>query len=183
MESERRSRGTRATTTTLCSPSPRDTAAASCWKARPGAPIPDWGAKLGYDRDELAAANRVAIDMLERSAPHRRRARRRSWSAAAIGPRGDGYDPGALMTRGRRAGLSRLADRHVPRRGRRSRLGLHPDQYRRSRSGIARAAEAAGMPCVISFTLETDGRLPTGESLGDAIETVDRATAGRRPTT
>jgi S-methylmethionine-dependent homocysteine/selenocysteine methylase len=30
---------------------------------------------------------------------------------------------------------------------------------------------------VISFTLETDGKLPTGESLGYAIETVDRATS------
>ena len=43
--------------------------------------------------------------------------------------------------------------------------------------GIACAAKAAGIPCVISFTLETDGRLPTGESLGEAIETVDRATS------
>jgi S-methylmethionine-dependent homocysteine/selenocysteine methylase len=42
--------------------------------------------------------------------------------------------------------------------------------------GIARAAKAAGMPCVISFTLETDGKLPTGETLAHAIETVDRET-------
>ena len=40
--------------------------------------------------------------------------------------------------------------------------------------GVARAAKAAGMPCVISFTLETNGRLPTGESLAAAIKTVDR---------
>ena len=43
--------------------------------------------------------------------------------------------------------------------------------------GIACAAKAAGIPCVISFTLETDGKLPTGESLRYAIETVDRATS------
>ena len=42
--------------------------------------------------------------------------------------------------------------------------------------GIACAAKAAAIRCVISFTLETDGRLPTGESLEHAIETVDRAT-------
>jgi homocysteine S-methyltransferase len=42
--------------------------------------------------------------------------------------------------------------------------------------GVVCAAKATGIPCVISFTLETDGRLPTGESLGQAIETVDRAT-------
>ena len=32
------------------------------------------------------------------------------------------------------------------------------------------------MPVVISFTVETDGRLPTGESLKAAIEAVDAAT-------
>ena len=42
--------------------------------------------------------------------------------------------------------------------------------------GVARAAHAAGMPSVISFTLETDGRLPTGEALCEAIEAVDAAT-------
>ncbi|CAF3397034.1 unnamed protein product [Rotaria sp. Silwood1] len=42
--------------------------------------------------------------------------------------------------------------------------------------GIARAAKAVGMPVVISFTLETDGRLPTGQTLKEAIELVDQAT-------
>ena len=44
--------------------------------------------------------------------------------------------------------------------------------------GIARAAESAGMPAVISFTVETDGRLPTGQTLRAAIEQVDAATSG-----
>ena len=44
--------------------------------------------------------------------------------------------------------------------------------------GVARAAQRANMPVVISFTVETDGRLPTGQSLGDAIEQVDDATSG-----
>lgn len=42
--------------------------------------------------------------------------------------------------------------------------------------GIARAARAAGLPVVISFTVETDGNLPTGQALGDAIAQVDAAT-------
>jgi S-methylmethionine-dependent homocysteine/selenocysteine methylase len=42
--------------------------------------------------------------------------------------------------------------------------------------GVTRAAQAAGLPVVISFTVETDGRLPTGERLGDAVDTVDRTT-------
>jgi homocysteine S-methyltransferase len=44
--------------------------------------------------------------------------------------------------------------------------------------GIARAAARAGMPAAISFTVETDGRLPTGPSLREAIEQVDDATDG-----
>jgi S-methylmethionine-dependent homocysteine/selenocysteine methylase len=42
--------------------------------------------------------------------------------------------------------------------------------------GVARAAQAADIPCVVSFTLETDGRLPTGEGLAEAIRAVDTAT-------
>ncbi|HVG50231.1 MAG TPA: homocysteine S-methyltransferase family protein, partial [Xanthobacteraceae bacterium] len=39
-----------------------------------------------------------------------------------------------------------------------------------------RAAVKAGMPVVISFTVETDGRLPTGQRLKDAILEVDAET-------
>ena len=42
--------------------------------------------------------------------------------------------------------------------------------------GAVRAAKAAGIPIVVSFTVETDGKLPTGEALGDAIQRVDAAT-------
>jgi homocysteine S-methyltransferase len=44
--------------------------------------------------------------------------------------------------------------------------------------GVVRAATAVGLPIVVSFTVETDGSLPTGESLGHAIESVDAATNG-----
>jgi S-methylmethionine-dependent homocysteine/selenocysteine methylase len=44
--------------------------------------------------------------------------------------------------------------------------------------GIARAAAEAGLPVAISFTLETDGRLPSGQALGEAIGQVDAETAG-----
>ena len=42
--------------------------------------------------------------------------------------------------------------------------------------GLTRAAIAAGMPVVISFTVETDGRLPSGQPLGEAIQQVDDET-------
>ena len=41
--------------------------------------------------------------------------------------------------------------------------------------GVTRAAQAAGMPVAIAFTVETDGRLPTGQGLQEAIEEVDAA--------
>jgi S-methylmethionine-dependent homocysteine/selenocysteine methylase len=44
--------------------------------------------------------------------------------------------------------------------------------------GVTRAAQAAGLPAAISFTVETDGRLPTGPTLREAIDQVDDATAG-----
>ncbi len=44
--------------------------------------------------------------------------------------------------------------------------------------GVVRAAESFGLPIVVSFTVETDGRLPTGQPLGEAINSVDDATAG-----
>ena len=49
--------------------------------------------------------------------------------------------------------------------------------YAEEAIGIARAAERAGMPVVISFTVETDGRLPTGQDLRAAVEQVDSATS------
>ena len=51
--------------------------------------------------------------------------------------------------------------------------------YAEEATGVTRAAAAAGLPVVISFTLETDGRLPSGQALGGAIEQVDDATDGR----
>jgi homocysteine S-methyltransferase len=48
--------------------------------------------------------------------------------------------------------------------------------YAEEAIGVARAAAEAGLPAAISFTVETDGRLPSGQPLGEAIEQVDRET-------
>jgi S-methylmethionine-dependent homocysteine/selenocysteine methylase len=50
--------------------------------------------------------------------------------------------------------------------------------YTEEAAGVARAARSAGMPVAISFTVETDGKLPTGQSLREAIEQVDDASSG-----
>ena len=56
-------------------------------------------------------------------------------------------------------------------------VGAYTLNYPEEAVGIARAARAAGMPVAISFTVETDGRLPSGDTLEAAIGEVDRASA------
>jgi S-methylmethionine-dependent homocysteine/selenocysteine methylase len=95
--------------------------------------------------------------------------------SGCLGPRGDGYDPGRIMSR------QEAEDYHLRQAAALAAAG--PDLLTamtitnvNEAIGIARAAEKIGLPLVISFTTETDGRLPTGDSLRGAIETVDQAT-------
>jgi S-methylmethionine-dependent homocysteine/selenocysteine methylase len=140
------------------------------WRANP-----DWGAKLDYSLDALAAANREAIALMERlRANHESRASPMVISGN-IGPRGDGYDPGMIMT------PDEAQDYHS------WQVGVFAETEAdmvaaatltnvNEAVGIARAAKAAEMPVALSFTLETDGRLPTGQTLKEAVETVDLLT-------
>ena len=99
--------------------------------------------------------------------------------SGCIGPRGDGYKPDSMMSAGE-------AEAYHARQIRTFR-GTDADMvtaitmnYADEAIGIARAAAAADMPVAISFTVETDGRLATGQPLGEAIEMVDDA-SGRAP--
>lgn len=142
------------------------------WRANP-----DWGTKLGYDAHGLDAVNRDAIAMLKSIRDDLETAATTCVISGNLGPRGDGYDPGEVMTE------AAACDYHAAQIGTFASAGADmvaaltitntPEAI-----GIVRAARAAGMPAAISFTVETDGRLPTGETLGKAIETVDAATDG-----
>jgi S-methylmethionine-dependent homocysteine/selenocysteine methylase len=97
--------------------------------------------------------------------------------SGCIGPRGDGYVVGDVMSPEEAHGYhaaqvetfaSTSADLV-------SALTL---TYADEATGIARAAAEAGIPSVVSFTLETDGRLPSGHELREAIAEVDAATGG-----
>jgi S-methylmethionine-dependent homocysteine/selenocysteine methylase len=141
------------------------------WRANP-----DWGAKLGYTADELERVNRRGVTLLEEL-----RAEAGDeltlLISGCIGPRGDGYRADALMTAGE-------AERyHAPQietfaETSADLITALTMTYAHEAAGIARAAVTHGMPVVISFTIETDGRLPSGQSLGDAIEQVELATDG-----
>jgi S-methylmethionine-dependent homocysteine/selenocysteine methylase len=134
----------------------------------------DWAEKAGYGRDALAHLNRAAIDLMHEIRERYETAASPVVVSGAIGPRGDGYDPGRLMS------PDEAADYHC------FQIGLFRDAGADLVSaftitnigeaqGIAHAAKAEDMPCVISFTVETDGRLPTGDSLAEAVESVDDA--------
>jgi homocysteine S-methyltransferase len=133
----------------------------------------DWGARLGYSAKEMAAANRRAVRLLEEI--------RGEFSGKAVingcvGPRGDGYNPDKKMSP-KEAERYHSAQIQTFEDGAADMVTAITMNYVEEALGIAIAAESAGIPVVISFTVETDGRLPTGQTLCEAIEEVDAATS------
>jgi S-methylmethionine-dependent homocysteine/selenocysteine methylase len=141
------------------------------WRASP-----DWGAKLGYGQRELAAANRRAIALLGEVRNEFGRIEDVVISGC-VGPRGDGYVADQAMSR-REALAYHATQVRVFQESGADLVTAITMNYADEAVGIARAAQDAGMPVAISFTVETDGLLPTGQTLRAAIEYVDRATAG-----
>lgn len=135
----------------------------------------DWGARLGFDAAALADVNRRAIGLLVELRDLYETPAAPMLVSGVIGPRGDGYRPGATMSaaeaaRYHAAQIETFADSEA------DMVGAYTLNYVEEAVGIALAARAADLPCVISFTLETDGRLPTGQSLREAVEQVDAQT-------
>jgi S-methylmethionine-dependent homocysteine/selenocysteine methylase len=142
------------------------------WRANP-----DWAEKLGYSLAALDAVNRAAVEFAEEVRAAAAADGVPAVVSGCIGPRGDGYDPGEAMTPDE-------AERyHAVQIG--SFAATTADQVTaitmtnaEEAIGIVRAAAAAGIAAAISFTVETDGLLPTGQSLRDAVEEVDASTGG-----
>jgi S-methylmethionine-dependent homocysteine/selenocysteine methylase len=133
----------------------------------------DWAARLGYDRDQLAAVNRQAVEYvtaLAESYPAVERV-----VNGVIGPRGDGYVVEATMSAAEAASYHGLQARAFADAGAQM-ISAITMTYSDEAIGVTRAATAVGLPVVISFTVETDGRLPSGESIAEAITRVDEAT-------
>lgn len=132
----------------------------------------DWAAKLGYDAVSLADANRSAIGLLLEVRAKLETPATPIVISGNLGPRGDGYRADARMSveEARRYHAAQIAtfaatDADM--------LGAFTMNYVEEAVGIALAARAARMPLALSFTLETDGKLPSGQSLVRAIERVD----------
>jgi len=135
----------------------------------------DWGDKLGYSRDDIAAVNRDAIRLMLELRHIHESTDTMMVVSGCVGPRGDGYDPGQVMT------VQEAETYHTRQISSFAEAGADMMTAMTMTNtneavGIANAAIKVGLPVAISFTLETDGRLPTGQTLEEAIEAVDVVT-------
>ncbi|HXV30358.1 MAG TPA: homocysteine S-methyltransferase family protein [Sinorhizobium sp.] len=136
----------------------------------------DWGEKLGYDAEALDQVNRDAVYLLTDLRAEYERPQAPIVLSGAIGPRGDGYKAGRMTA-------EEAEDYHTAQvqsfaASEADMVAAYTLTNTDEAIGIARAARSHGMPCAISFTVETDGNLVTGRSLREAIETVDAETNG-----
>ena len=140
------------------------------WRASP-----DWGERLGLSPDALAALNRDAMALIA--------GLRADWRdvptvlSGNVGPRGDGYVPDAAMTAEAAEDYHRWQTALLAAAGAELLTAMTLNTVAEA-IGFTRAAAATGLPAVVSFTVETDGRLPGGETLAAAIAAVDEATGG-----
>jgi homocysteine S-methyltransferase len=138
----------------------------------------DWGARIGYPAAELRRVNESAVELLAEVRGHYRDAASTPVVVSgSIGPRADAYHPTARMSEDEAANyhteqIEILAATEV------DLVHAMTITYAAEAIGIARAAARSGVPAVISFTTETDGRLPDGTTLAAAVAAVDTATGG-----
>jgi S-methylmethionine-dependent homocysteine/selenocysteine methylase len=140
---------------------------------------PDWAARLGYSAAALTAANVDAIELMHGLRAVHERPKTPIVISGCVGPRGDGYVAGEQMA------VEEAQAYHTPQV--RAMAGAGCDVVTATTMtnvpeaiGIVRAVQRQGVPSVVSFTVETDGRLPSGATLEAAIAEVDGAT-GRGP--
>jgi S-methylmethionine-dependent homocysteine/selenocysteine methylase len=137
------------------------------WRANPG-----WGAAIGYDGPDLARVNAEAVELVEPLRDAADGDESPVLISGCLGPLDDGYAPGELLSADETQ-ASHSAQVETFARTSADTVTAMTITYVEEALGIARAAATAGMPSVISFTVETDGRLPSGQALGEAVEEVD----------
>ena len=137
----------------------------------------DWGARLGYTSEALANVNRQAIQMLMEIRKEYESDQTPVVISGCLGPRGDGYIPGSVMNAHEAESYHWDQIESFANSGADMVCAITMN-YVEEAIGITRAAKRANIPVAISFTVETDGNLPTGQSLKSAIKQVDEATSG-----
>ena len=137
----------------------------------------DWASKLGYSELDLVNVLHDAINIFEPFREQYENENTKIVFSGCVGPRGDGYVPSEMMT------ISEAEDYHSLQietfsQTEADMITVLTLNYVDEAIGITQAAKAFSMPVVISFTVETDGKLPTGQSLKEAIEAVEDVTNG-----
>lgn len=140
------------------------------WRANP-----DWATAIGYDSKALADFNRRAIELMQEIRVEYESPHTPIVISGNIGPRGDGYTPTARMH------VEQAQDYHAEQIGTFAQsdadlITAVTLNYVDEAVGVVNAANDVAMPVVISFTVETDGRLPDGTPLGEAILQTDQHT-------
>ena len=134
-----------------------------------------WADSLGASEDELRQANRDSIRYMAQLRDEFSGNSKPVVLDAFIGPRGDAYAPETEIA------AHEAQDYHAKQIGWLAETEIDmvtAMTFTQSDEaiGVVRAANEAGLPIVVSFTVETDGNLPSGQSVKEAIETVDQAT-------
>ncbi len=133
----------------------------------------DWGRKLGFDARALANFNREAIGLLHDLREELETPDLPMVLSGNLGPRGDGYRPTSAMTAAEAARYHGEQIRALRDAGADYVSAFTLNDVEEAQ-GVADAAAALKVPSVISFTVETDGRLPSGLGLREAVERVDQ---------
>ena len=138
---------------------------------------PDWAELLGYDAAALDRVNREAVAFAQQIRREHAGSGAPVLVNGVLGPRGDGYVAGSLMSAEEAEDYHGAQVRSFAAAGA-DMVSAITMTYAEEAIGIARAAAKAGLPVAISFTVETDGALPSGQALGEAIAQVDFETDG-----
>lgn len=142
------------------------------WRANMG-----WAPSLGLDEEGVAAVNRGAAAFATGLRDRYAQDGLPVVVNGAVGPSGDGYSPAMMLTPETAEALHRPQIRALVQGGV-DMVSAITMTHTGEALGIARAAMAEGIPFAISFTVETDGRLPSGQDLHDALAEVEEATGG-----
>ena len=134
-----------------------------------------WADDLGATEEELKQANLDSIAFIAGLREEFRDNQKPIVLNALLGPRGDAYTPDSEIA------THEAEDYHSEQIG--WLAGTDVDMVTATTFtqsdeaiGVVRAANKVGLPAVVSFTVETEGGLPAGQALSEAIEAVDQAT-------
>ena len=136
-----------------------------------------WASELGMSHSDLEAVHRETVATLTKMRRRFETLQSPFVINGVIGPQDDGYAPTRVLTAAEAETYHAAQVKWFAAFGA-DMVSAMTMTYADEAIGIASAAKSHGMPVAIAFTVETDGRLPSGQNLAEAIQEVDAATDG-----